>query len=92
MQIVAASADLPREASKTVERYGLTFPVGCRLDVLAVAEKTGAFFDDKKGYLQATGIIVNPEGKVMCAAYSTSAIGRLVPDDCLGLIKYLVRG
>ncbi len=91
VRVVAASVD-PREAAgRTVERYGLTFPVGFGLDAREVAGMTGAFFEEKDGYLHATGFIVNPEGKVMNAVYSSSAIGRLVPEDCLGLIKYLMQ-
>ena len=91
IRVAAASVD-PREAAKkTVERYGLMFAVGFGLGVREVAAMTGAFFEEKDGYLHATGFIVNPEGTVMNAVYSSSAIGRLVPEDCLGLIEHLMQ-
>jgi hypothetical protein len=33
--------------------------------------------------------ILNRDGKVMLAVYSSGAIGRLTAKDCLGLIKHL---
>jgi peroxiredoxin len=92
VQVLAASADSCADAARTLERYGLTFRVGCALDARRVAGITGAFFNDTEGYLHATGFIVNPKGEVANAVYSSSAIGRLVPEDCLGLIKYLMLG
>lgn len=88
VRIAAASVDPREEAEKTVARYRLAFPVGCGIDARQVAEVTGAFFEEQEGYLHATGFIVDPAGVVVNAVYSSSAIGRLVPEDCLGLIKY----
>ena len=31
----------------------------------------------------------NPDGQVVVSVYSSGAIGRLVPDDVVGLIRYL---
>ena len=90
VRIVAASADACDTAAKTVEKFGLKFSVGCGLNAREVAAVTGAFFHEMDGYLHATGFIVNPDGKIMNAVYSTLAIGRLVPEDCLGLIKYMM--
>ena len=50
---------------------------------------TGAFINEDPAYLQATGFILNPEGRILTAVYSTGAIGRLVPDDVAGLVRYL---
>jgi hypothetical protein len=33
--------------------------------------------------------VVNPDGQVVVSVYSSGAIGRLVPDDVVGLIRYL---
>jgi hypothetical protein len=54
-----------------------------------VAEATGAFVDPEGGYLQSTGFVLDPGGKVVISVYSSGAIGRLVPDDVVGLIRYL---
>jgi peroxiredoxin len=86
--VIAASVDSPEEARQTRERYSLAFPVGYGLVAREIAEKTGAFFEGQKGFLHSTDFVIDPEGKVANAVYSSGAIGRLVPDDCLGLIRY----
>jgi hypothetical protein len=40
-------------------------------------------------YLQSTGFVLDPAGKVIVSVYSSGAIGRLVPDDVVGLVRYL---
>ena len=35
------------------------------------------------------GFVLDPQGKVTVSAYSSGAIGRLVPDDVIGLVRYL---
>jgi hypothetical protein len=48
-----------------------------------------AFVNDYPVFLQSTGFVLNPSGQVTVGVYSTGAIGRLVPDDVIGLIRYL---
>lgn len=70
-------------------RHGLTFPVGYGADAHAVAALTGAFVNLDPVYLHSTGIVVDPAGNVVVSVYSSGAIGRLVPDGVLGLVRYL---
>ena len=86
--MIAASVDSLEEARQTRERYSLSFPIGYGLVAREISEKTGAFFEGQKGFLHSTNFIVDPEGKVANAVYSSGSIGRLVPDDCLGFIRY----
>lgn len=69
----------------------MSFKVGYGLDAREVSSKTGAFYEEKDGYLHATGYIVNPEGKVFNGVYSTMSIGRLVTDDCFNLMDYYMK-
>jgi hypothetical protein len=39
-------------------------------------------------YLQSTGFVLDPDGRVLVSVYSSGAIGRLVPDDVIGLVRY----
>jgi hypothetical protein len=54
-----------------------------------VAELTGAFVNPDPAYLQSTGFVLDPAGNVVVSVYSSGAIGRLVPDDVVGLVRYL---
>ena len=49
----------------------------------------GAFVNEDPLYLQSTGFVLDPQGKVIVSVYSSGAIGRLVPEDVIGLARYL---
>jgi predicted esterase len=63
--------------------------VGYGADARAVAEATGAFVNDDPTFLQSTGFVLDPGGKVVVSVYSSGAIGRLVPEDVVGMIRYV---
>jgi peroxiredoxin len=87
--IVALSVDDERTTKELIAKHDLTFPIGHSADARAVAAATGAFVDPAGGYLQSTGFILNQTGSVIVSVYSSGAIGRLVPEDVTGLIRYL---
>jgi hypothetical protein len=66
--------------------YGSPWPSPRRR---AVAELTGAFVNPDPVYLQSTGFVLDPAGQVAVSVYSSGAIGRLVPDDVVGMVRYL---
>jgi peroxiredoxin len=76
-------------AQKMIERRKLTFPLAFGMDAKKFAGMTGAFYDEKKLFLHATGFIIRPDGTIEGAVYSTGPIGRLVAADTLMLIDYL---
>ena len=88
-RVVALSIDDEATTQATIDKLGLTFPVGHSADARAVADATGALVNPDAGYLESTGFVLTPDGKVAVSVYSSNAIGRLVPDDVLGLIRYM---
>ena len=48
----------------------------------------GAFCEEKRGILQATGFVGRPEGTIAVAQYSSGPIGRLVWQNVLGLVQF----
>ncbi|HEY6886536.1 MAG TPA: peroxiredoxin family protein [Solirubrobacter sp.] len=88
VRVVALSIDDAATTQATVDKHGLTFPVGHGADPLAISAATGAVVNLDGGYVESTGFIVGPDGKVLVGVYSTNAIGRLVPDDVIGFIRY----
>jgi len=72
-----------------IAEHGLEFPIGHSADADAVADATGAFVNQEPRYLQSTGFVLDPDGRVIVSVYSSGAIGRLVPDDVIGLIGYV---
>jgi peroxiredoxin len=88
-KVVALSVDDEATTAELIEKHGLTFPVGHSADARAVAEVTGAFVNDDPKFLESTGFVLDPDGRVVVSVYTSRAIGRLVPDDVVGLIRYL---
>jgi peroxiredoxin len=88
-RLAALSVDDEQTTSALIKEHGLTFPVGFGADAPAVAELTGAFLNHDPAYLQSTGFVLDPAGRVVVSVYSSGAIGRLVPEDVVGLIRYL---
>jgi peroxiredoxin len=89
IKVVALSADDEATTADLVAKHHLGFPVGHGADVRKVAEATGAFVNEDPLYLQSTGFVLDPEGRVLVSVYSSGAIGRLVPDDVIGFVRFL---
>jgi peroxiredoxin len=89
IKVAALSVDDEPTTVDLVAKHGLTFPVGHSADAAAIAELTGAFINPDPVFLQSTGFVLYPDGEVVVSVYSSDAIGRLVPEDVLGLVRYL---
>jgi peroxiredoxin len=89
IKVAALSVDDEPTTAELIAKHGLTFPVGHSADARAIAELTGAFVNPDPVYLQSTGFVLNPDGAVVVSVYSSGAIGRLVPEDVIGLVRYL---
>jgi peroxiredoxin len=88
-RVVALSVDDEATTQAFIAKHGLQFPVGHSADARAVAAATGAFVNDDPLYLQSTGFVLDLTGRVIVSVYSSGAIGRLVPDDVTGLVRYI---
>jgi peroxiredoxin len=88
IRAVAASTDPQEKAAETVAELGLSMPVGYGLPVKETAAALGAFFEERRGFLHATGFVVKPDRTIAVAQYSTGPIGRLVWQDVLGLVQH----
>ena len=89
VSVAALSADGETNTPGLIAKHGLRFPVGHSADARAIAASTGAFVNDDPVYLQSAGFVLDPGGQVVVSVYSSGAIGRLVPEDVIGLIRYL---
>lgn len=91
--VVSLSADPREQAAAVVAGQRLTFPVAYGAPVDATAAALGVYYDphptDKAPYLHSAGFVLGPGGTVLLAVYSSGAIGRLVWQDVLGLVKYV---
>src|SRR5258708_4550145 len=88
-RVVALSVDDEATTRELIAKHGLEFPVAHSADAKAIAEATGAFVNPDPVFLQSTGFVLDPTGRVVVSVYSSGAIGRLVPEDVVGMIRYL---
>ncbi len=86
--VVALSVDDEATSAELIEKLHLNFPVAHSADADKVAEAWGAYLNEEPRHLQSTGFVLAPDGSVVTAVYSSGAIGRLVPDDVVGLVRY----
>jgi peroxiredoxin len=89
IRVVSVSVDDRKTSEALIEKHNLGFPVAYGADARAVSAATGAFVNKDPLCLQATGFVLNPEGRIVTAVYSTRAIGRLMPDDVLSFVRHL---
>jgi peroxiredoxin len=89
-KVTALSTDDEATTAELIAKLGLTFPIGHSADASAISAATGAFVNPEPAYLESTGFVLDPTGNVLVSVYSSGAIGRLVPEDVIGLVRYLV--
>lgn len=88
-KVIALSVDDEATTKELIAKHNLTFPVGHSANARTVAETTGAFINGDPIFLQSTGFLLDPAGRVVVSVYSSGAIGRLIPEDVIGMIRYL---
>ncbi len=87
--LLAGSVDSLGDTRKMADELKISFPLAYGLNAKEISSKTGVFYEGEKGYLQPSGFVIDPNGKIANAVYATMAIGRLGAKDCIGLISYL---
>lgn len=89
IKIVAASVDTVEQVNDLKAGLRVEFPMYAELDAPAVAEATGAFIQTgDRTFMQATGFLLTPDGKVGSAVYATGPIGRLTPTEIVRAVRF----
>jgi len=89
VKVVAFSVDDEPTTAALAAKHNVRFPLGYGADADAVAAAIGAYVNPEPHYLQTTGFVLAPDGAVVNAVYSSGPIGRLVPEDVIGLVAYI---
>lgn len=83
-RVIAASADPLEKAKGTAAR--VSFPIGYGV-TRALADQVGAWWDERQGIAQPAQFLVRGDGEILASTYSSSAPGRITPEDVLLFIK-----
>lgn len=92
IKVVAFSVDGEAETAAFAKKHAVPFPLGHSVETKTIIEATGAYeaeFPTRGHFLESTGFVLAPDGTVVCAVYSSRAIGRLVPDDVIRLVAFM---
>lgn len=89
VKVAVLSVDDEQTSTGLVDKLHLSFPVGHSADADKIADQIGCYVNDDPHYLQSTGFVIAPDATVLTAVYSSGAIGRLMPEDVVGLVTYL---
>ena len=86
-EIVALSVDPLDKAKEMIEKTGATFPIGYGLKVPDDANKVGAYWEERRGIIHATGFTIGPDRRILQACFATGPIGRIAAVDALSSIR-----
>ena len=89
IKVVALSVDDEQTSAALIDKLHLQFPVGYGANADCIAHTLGAYTNADPKHLQGTGFVLDPDGRVLIALYSSGAIGRLVADDVAGFVRYV---
>lgn len=85
VKIVAASVDGVDKAREVAAE--LSFPVAYGV-TRAMADRIGAWWEDRRGIIQPSEFVVAADGRVRAATYSSGPIGRIDAGDVVKLITF----
>ena len=85
VKVVAASTD-PLDKAKEVAAE-LSFPVAYGV-TREMADRIGAWWEDRRGIVQPSEFVVDASGKVRSATYSSGPIGRVDAADVVKLVNF----
>ena len=86
--VLGASVDPEDKATEVQEELGFPIAYGVTRET---ADTIGSWWEDRRSIVQPSEFILNADGKVVSATYSTGPVGRLMPEDALKLINFVER-
>jgi alkyl hydroperoxide reductase subunit AhpC len=86
IQVVALSTDSLADTQTFQKNQQLTVPLVCELPYPASVDPIGAYRNPPRESHQATAFVLDAEKVVQHAVYSTTNIGRLMPEEVLRVL------
>ena len=86
IRVLAASVD-PQDKAREVAAE-LDFPVAWGVD-RALAGQIGAWWDERRGFIQPSEFVLGPDGRIVQSSYSAGPLARTEAADVLKLVEFL---
>lgn len=86
VRVIGATVDSVEDVTAMSERLGLEFPVLAEIDRAQVVDGMGAYPLDRRGTYHPVNVILDENGAVDVASYSSGAIGRIGPEEALRFV------
>jgi len=83
--VVAISAESPEKAAEVAATVSI--PVACGL-TKQQAHSIGSWWEDRRSIVQPSDFVLNENGLVLSATYSTGPVGRLEAVDAVRFIQF----
>ena len=89
VRIVTVSSDPQEKAKETTDELGLKFPVLYGIDAEETSRLIGCYKGTHKGqpHIQPASFVLDAEGRVVHAVYSSGKVGRLTAEDALTIAQ-----
>lgn len=84
VKVLAASVDSVESVAKLKEGLHVGYPMFAEVDAAALAAATGAHIQEgDRTFTHATAFLIDPEGLITNAVYSTGPIGRFTASEVI---------
>ena len=91
--VIAGSSDPLEDARARADETGFRSPMLFGLDAGALADALGVYTGVRQGrpHLQPAAFVLEPDGTVAHAVYSSGKVGRLTAGDALTVLRGMVK-
>lgn len=88
MSLFAATVDSEEDTAAVAADLG--FPVAHGV-TRAIGDTIGAFWEERRDFIQPSEFLLTQSGRVMSSTYSSSPVGRMDPEETLFLTRILAQ-
>lgn len=88
VKMIAFSVDDGEAARAFADKLSAEFQIGYGASAQEISGLLGCYTNDDPPYLQPTGFVLSPQGKVLAAVYSSNAVGRLRAPEVLSFVDF----
>ncbi|MAF48898.1 MAG: hypothetical protein CMM10_11575 [Rhodospirillaceae bacterium] len=85
-KVIAVSVDPEDKSQEIADQVSYPVAYGVSRDT---TDSIGSWWDENRNFVQPSEFVLNNEGKVVFASYSSGPLARLDPEDAIKMINYI---